>query len=457
MRAATYKAFLSIALFVCGCLPDTNGIDPPLDELIFPVGMVTTNDASRLLVVNSNFDLEYNSGTLTALDVSDLEGAIGPETAEVSPDGQYVFIDASSLILEDETIRVGAFASDLALSPAGDRAMVPVRGERAILLVDVGDPAGGDLLDCGEGDDRRCDSAHRIESNDQHTLPIEPYEVAAMDVVEPTSGEMTTLGFATHLAGGEVSLFVIRDGAAAGQHTGELIDVLGGVVREASGIAVNPTSGEIYVAGRSQEARVAVLEVYTDGVTGQYSSNPFFYQTSHFDIGAEMYAGTAARGVAVSADGESVFVATRTPAALLELDASGHEFVDMTSVCTDPSVVELYVHPGQSASASDDTTYALVLCFLTGQVFVVDTELMMVSAVQAVGSGPHSIAVDEARRRAFVANFSESTISVFQLEPPFFDLMRYEPAEGDWLYDPDDPGRSYIVKIGTPRFAKGRD
>ena len=49
------------------------------------------------------------------------------------------------------------------------------------------------LLDCGEGADLRCNGAQRVESNDDYTLPIEPYEVASLDYPEP-NGETTTLG-----------------------------------------------------------------------------------------------------------------------------------------------------------------------------------------------------------------------------------------------------------------------
>jgi DNA-binding beta-propeller fold protein YncE len=335
--------------------------------------------------------------------------------------------------------------------------MIPVRGERAILLVEVGDPAAGSFLSCGQGDDRRCDSAHRVTSNDRFTLPIEPYEVAALDYVEPLSGGITTLGFATHLAGGEVSLFVVRDGAAGSGNEGQLIGVLGGVVREASGIAVNPVSRQIYVAGRSQDAQVAVLSVHTDPVNGQYSAEPFFRQVSHIDIGAELYSGTNARGLAVSDDGAFGYLATRTPAALLELDATIHELTDMTTVCTDPSIVELFRHDSGTPDPADDVTYAFVLCFLTGQVFIVDTEALIVRAVRSVGSSPHAIAFDRTRRRAFVSNFRESTISVIEIDPPLFDLLRYRPGPGEWLHDEADPERSYIVKIGKPRLPRGQN
>jgi DNA-binding beta-propeller fold protein YncE len=438
-RAMAFVAFVGI---VGGCMPDTSGIDPPSDRMIYPVGVSTIVDDQFLLVVNSNFDLEYNAGTVTAIDIRDLEAEFEAPESEVSKDGQYLFLSASKLIQVDETIRVGAFASDLDLTPAGDRAVIPVRGDRSIVLIDIGDDVNGELLDCGEGSDLRCNGAHRVESNDDYTLPIEPYEVASLDYPEP-NGEVTTLGFATHLAGGEVSLFVIRDGQAGSAAPPELIRVLSGVVPGASGIAVNPINRDIYVAGRRDpDPHVAVLRVLTDSANGYYSDNPFFNQVDHVPIGDEMYAGTDARGIAVNSDGSLGYVVVRSPASLLEFSVDGYSMTDLTSVCAEPSVVELFDYDNGTADADDDITYAFVLCFVTGKVVIVDTRLMSVVS-QSTGSGPHAIAFDRTRGRAYVANFRESTISIIKIEPPFFDLLR------------DAQGR--VVKIGKPRFPKGHD
>lgn len=436
------SALAAICTLIGGCLPDTKGIDPPGDRLIYPVGMVTMADDQFLLVVNSNFDLEFNAGTVTALDIRDLESKFTDADSEISRDNQYRFLTDSSLILADETIRVGAFASDLELTPAGDRAIIPVRGERSIVLVDVGDPGSGNLLDCGEGQDRHCDAAHRVESNESYTLPIEPYEVASLDYLEP-NGETTTLGFATHLAGGEVSLFVIRDGRAGDAAPPELIRTLSGVVPGASGIAVNPVNRDIYVSGRHDpDPHVAVLRVLTDSVNGYYSDNPFFNQVDHIDIGHEMYAGTDARGIAVTDDGQLGYLVVRSPPTLIELNLETYGMGNVETACTEPSVVKLYRDDRGTADPEDDATYAFVLCFVTSQVFIFDTEFTNV-VVQSTGSGPHAIAFDETRRRAFIANFRESTISIINIDPPFFDHLR------------DPEGR--VVKIGKPRLPKGHD
>jgi hypothetical protein len=448
--ARSIALFAPLAAAAAACLPDTGGIEPPSDQLIFPVGLATTPNDNFLLVANSNFDMKYNAGTVVAIDLSVLDEHLSavPETGEavyatecgadgvssVSGDDQYCFVDDAALIREEETLRLGAFASDLEITALGDRAVVPVRGERAIVLIDV-DEAGPDVLSCGEGGDLHCDAAHQVTSSSAVTLPIEPYEVAVTTLDETDQvGNTTpvTLGFATHLAGGEVSMFSISRGPAGSPVQAELLSVIGGVVGGASGIAA--FENETYVAGRHDaNPHVAVLSVLTDPETGSYTGNPWFDQTDHVDIGDEMYAGTDARGVAVSADGSLAFLATRTPDALLKIDLDQLQLVDQTTVCIDPSVVAAYEH--------ETVHYAFVLCFLTGHVYVVNTDLMQVQ-VRATGSGPQAIAFDDTRRLVYIANFRESNITVLRAVPPFTQLT-------------DASGR--VVRIGAPELPEGHE
>jgi len=450
---------VAVALGASACLPNTDGIEPPDDRLIFPVGLAITPDDNFLLAVNSNFNLKYNAGTLVAIDLSILDDHLAPspdgtgvyyatecgddDVSSLSQDDQYCFIEDSSLIRAEETLHIGAFASDVEITPSGDRVAIPVRGERAIQLVDV-DEGGPDVISCGEGADRHCDSAHKVTGNSAHSMPIEPYEVALTEVDETDAdGNVTpvTLGFATHLAGGQVSLFSLSRGDPGSPVQAELLSVIDGVVGGASGIASYGST--VYVAGRKDATpHVAVLEVKTDSENGSYTSDPWFNQTNHIDIGKVMYAGTDARGIAVSPDGTLAFLATRTPDALLKIDLEHLELVDQTTVCMDPSVVATYLYDGETPGyPDDDTLYAFVLCFLTGQTYVVDTSLMQVE-VRATGAGPQAIAFDDTRRLVYIANFRESNITVLQAVPPFSQLK-------------DASGR--VIRIGTPRLPKEHD
>lgn len=447
MKTIMKTILLLVILTFMGCLPDTSGIDPPGDKLIFPVGLEVTKNGNYLIVVNSNFDLEYNAGTLVALDLNKLDKRLPSNPNgdtkydesvcdELSADGKYCYIEESAFIKESNTIRLGAYASDLELTPDKNRALIPVRGSRAITIIDINENSGK-VLSCGEGKNLRCDREHKIKSNAHVSLPIEPYEVTTKNYVDPASGETLTLGFATHLANGEVSLFLISRGKNGDKLDAKLLRVVGGVVPGASGIVASPTTNDIYVTGRRDPSpHVSVMRVATDGENGSYVSNPWFGQWNHINIQKELFAGTDARGIAVTKAGDLGFMTTRTPDALLKLDLKNYKLIDMITVGTDPSVVKIY------EGTDNDHPYAFVLSFLTGQVFIVDTELMQ-TEVRVTGSGPQAISFDEKRKRAYIANFRESTITVLDLSGKApFDHLRVN-------------GR--IIKIGKPRLPKGQN
>ncbi len=466
MRTLRQSAVLVFFIVFSGCFPDTGGIDPPGDKLIFPVGLATTHDNSFLLAVNSNFDLEYNSGTLVAMEVNLLDQYMDLASAdpamlaydcsdttvsEVSPDDNYCFIHEEHLIREAETVRVGAFASDLVITPSGDQVIIPVRGERAITLVDV-DETGPDILSCSQGADLKCDELHKVTADNDLTLPIEPYKVATLEYVEDNpAGAATriTMGFATHLAGGEVSLFSISTapflgdgGVGESSLTSELLGVIDGVVEGASGLAVNSENNHIYVAGRHDpEPHVAVLKVMTDSQNGTLTTNPWFNQTNSINLTDEMYGGTNARGIAVTSDGHRAFMVTRTPDVMVELDLDNYAMTDMVTVCNEPSVLELYEDDNGTIDPFDDRVYAFVLCFFTGQVYIIDTSVML-TEVRVTGSGPQAISFDYKRKLAYIANFRESTVTAIQAVPPFSHLR-------------DEMNR--IVKFGKPHLPKGQD
>src|SRR5512144_2675937 len=55
--------------FVVACTPAGDGIAPPLDAIYFPTGLAVSKDSRFLYVVNSDFDLQFNAGSLQSLDM----------------------------------------------------------------------------------------------------------------------------------------------------------------------------------------------------------------------------------------------------------------------------------------------------------------------------------------------------------------------------------------------------
>ncbi len=448
MKITTITAIFAALVSAVGCLPDTSGVDPPTDQFIFPVGLAVVGDDNNqyLLVANSNFNLNYNAGTVVAVDLNKLksieddiqpvpDGKVTHSIEEyLSEDKKHVFIPEDELIKTDQTIRLGSFSSDLELTPSGNRAIIPVRGKRRIVIIDI-DPSkdGENLMSCSAQDERTCDSNHHVESNDDFSLPIEPYEIATLEYVDENSSTVT-MGFATHLSGGEVSLFNIDEA--------KLIGVDNTVVPGASGIAANTARGEIYVSGRHDPApHLAIMKVKLvehDSPT----NNPYFDNAGSINFGSDLYGGTDARGVAVTQSGDTIFLVTRSPEALLKINTSDREIVDMTTLGADPSIVALYEEGAETLDPSDDVTTAWVLCFLSDQVYIVESNNMQVH-VRTTGFGPHAIAFDKFNKRAYIANFRESTITVINTTWPYEHV--------GFIYD----NVKANIKIGKPRLPKG--
>jgi hypothetical protein len=472
MRLALILSGLFLLLSSPGCLPDTAGVDPQDDRMNYPAGIAMAGE-DHLIVANSNFDLTYNSGTLIAIDLRKLH-AIEQEFKDnpdllsddcakktktyLSKDCKRIYVPPSKVIDTDNTIHIGSFASDLQITPNGDRAIIPIRSKNKIVIVDINVAGDGSMrLDCGQGSDKTCDSAHQIGSNDQLSLPIEPYEVASLLYKEMVDGveTITTLGFATHLAGGEVSVFKIDQG---GKLAAELIGVATKVIPGASGIAVksdpdhDPYKQEIYVSGRNESVpHLEVLMVLSDSANGSISRNPFFGSVNEIDFSQDIYGGTDARGIAVQSSGTSGYLITRQPEALLELDTESRKLINLTTVGADPSIVALYENDQDTPDPADDVAYAYVLCFLSNQVYIVDTRYFdMAQVVRSTGKGPHAITFDKKRKRAYIANFRESTITIIKAERPF--------DYPDVLFsDPKAPGQTIraTIQIGKPKLPKG--
>jgi hypothetical protein len=64
------RASLAFIFLLGGCFPSGEGVDPPTDRTVyFPVGLALDADASHLFIANSDFDLQYNAGTVESWDL----------------------------------------------------------------------------------------------------------------------------------------------------------------------------------------------------------------------------------------------------------------------------------------------------------------------------------------------------------------------------------------------------
>ncbi len=226
-----------VAALGASCFTGSDGLNPPTYVSYFPTAMVVSPGRTTLYVANSDFDLQYNGGTVQALD---LGGAIGLRTyarnlaqaidAAVKAGGtQADACAAIGTIPNDESFvhpgpctampigpfvrkfaTVGAFASQAVLVnrtdglAAGARLFVTVRGDPSVTyfdIVDDRDPANpvspcGDAfcLECGgTGEGKRCAPSHLIGSDPFDNLrnlkmPTEPTGIDA-EALTAASGD----------------------------------------------------------------------------------------------------------------------------------------------------------------------------------------------------------------------------------------------------------------------------
>ncbi|HEX5101429.1 MAG TPA: hypothetical protein VFV94_18080 [Polyangiaceae bacterium] len=209
------RASLALFLLLGGCFPSGEGVDPPTDRSVyFPVGLALDADASHLFIANSDFDLQYNSGTVVSwnldavrarlpqtcavdadctdpakprcdapapgeqpvagnprsywcvADTGNYQGACG-SLGELSPAERQLYPGRCRFILPQrdgilvDSVRIGAFATDIVYrtrppSAAGTeqgRLFVPVRGDATLHWIDVLERGGvPGRLECGQSE-----------------------------------------------------------------------------------------------------------------------------------------------------------------------------------------------------------------------------------------------------------------------------------------------------------------
>jgi YVTN family beta-propeller protein len=249
-------------LVAAGCNFGQSGIEPPMDRIFLPAGIVADTDANLLYVVNSNSDLRYNAGTIAVVDMNRANAVLAEaqtvpppvcaktrfSRTEVVPDkyccrdladSNLLNCSESQFIQADATVALGSFGSAVQLqrfnrapgAPASEvvrRLFVAVRAEPSITYADVTVQEGRATIRCtGPRQDgvppppgAYCDDTWRIRRPSGVTagalvLPEEPHVLQLDDAHGILYAGHLTVTANAQVQGGGVSTVDVCDPQAA--------------------------------------------------------------------------------------------------------------------------------------------------------------------------------------------------------------------------------------------------
>jgi YVTN family beta-propeller protein len=424
--------FCALALCcVTACKTRELGSPHPGDAFSYPVA-VTADPGGRLIWVTSgNFDLAWRGGAVLAMDVVTHDFV---RDAAGNPVGFQIGGFPGPFVIEtrpgNPSIRDGYILS---------------RQENALYHVILsGDPdapeiacEGGvrmntGILDCPGTEDT---DALRLEDPDLDgklrdvNLGEDPYSVM---LHRAAAGQSDDLLLTSAFIDGTAAIFTVKDGAPT------LVDS----TQLSSGLyafAENPKTGRIYATSKSSTT-IDVLEVrapdpdaepVVDSKGVVQDPHPELIRQRSISVPTALL-GDTGRGLAFSADGNTLFVAYRSPSSVVMIDVS----VGPDGVPVDQVIAKIPVGFRPSAIAvvpaipgnAEATELVYVTCQGADRVEIIDPAVAQVVGHIRTGQDPFGIAFIDAPdlglRRLYVANFLAETVGVIELDPasPFYHV-----------------------------------
>jgi DNA-binding beta-propeller fold protein YncE len=449
MRPFALATFLAAIL---GCTPQTPPRPPLTDRFYYPTGIFHVPSADGpdgiLYVASFNLDKRYDEGTLLAVDLSrvfagglvtDYDGGFsdaGPVVVGLpplgAPVGPYGPLDVQSLSIADAGwVWIQSFAGELTgfnLPDGGLRLFVPSRAEGDYLQVVE---ANADRLSCfGTSDgDPNC-----ILSSPSLTSLVPPGDAGIVQAnSKPRAPQPFGVGispagqlFVTHIAPAD-------DPINSATNLDAYLVELSALQPFAAGApfldqtAFHSLSVNALYSGPSNSVAVGKRFAY---ITGRFITpigatlRTFDQQTQNVnEVGFEAdFATLEARGVALSADESRLYIATRSPDALLVAaisdpqDALGAYRVHIErSVPLPEGPNEIQIISRAAIGMGD---LVVITCTSANTVVVYDANLgQLVADFPSVGSQPFGVTVDNrgAAARLYVSDFGESRVAVIDM------------------------------------------
>jgi hypothetical protein len=434
-------------LLVLGCLSALACADDPalapLDRLEQPTGLAQSPDGRWLFVTNGNWDRSRANSALLALDLEPIAEAIAaPREPGESLDAAHPCrrialegrIECDPSLVIDSGVRIPSGAGNIAIDrPGGEqgplRLLIPTRLEPGVVWVDVfGEGFGataGLRFDCGQAEDRVCDRAHRIEG-----VAADPSRLTVDD-------QGFRFAYLPHLLGRTLTLILLD-----GNRGPEIVDV------ESEFFRVDELFDSKLGGGFAVIQRACEVETDNAPASSVNCTRPYLIATQRFWWGVRTFRIAPGLNVVVSGAeqtvlgpnlqsaepkplmggmafedperGDRLLVVHTTPPALSRVDTSLDDaqnprfvVVDTIALCSNPNLVSVW---RPSTAGAPGPALALVSCYGTDQLAVVDLGVFAIVRTLELGDGPNEMLIDPARRWLLVANTAEGSISIVDLD-----------------------------------------
>lgn len=334
-------------LLLSGCFVKAgDGLEVPVEEIYFPTGLALDASSEHLIVVSSDFDLQYNAGSIQSFrldgvydqlpvrcatdadcgggvcDAGLCAAAVGESPCpqgDRRPADQLLYPGRCNIIdpkrpesLLQDSVQIGAFATDAVIrsrppnadgtpSSGAQRLYVPVRGDTTLHWFDVEDGR----LECGQhSNDGACDRKHRAGQNPERentrdlSLGPEPFAIDANQdgstivVTNQTTGAASLFvnNWTTPDEGPELK-FALRSSSIPSRPVGIVS------LPRQPGAEASPTPDAFLMTFRNS-AQIRLLRYASDG--GSTDSRPYLIDGGGVGVEANSV-GIDQRGLAIDA------------------------------------------------------------------------------------------------------------------------------------------------------------
>ncbi len=422
-----------------GCARELPGDPPPARAFYFPVSVSASADGHFAYVVSSNFDLRYNAGWVSVVDLDHVVAA-----AAADPTGGPV--NPREAITGQ--VRLLSLAGAMATTADGRLAAVPHRGSATLSLVELS--ADGATLSCGDGRSQAglsrleeltdCDRAHLVRLDEKATFPE---ELGELDVADPFSAAFTELAdtgerllAVGHLIGGarggRLSVFdvpAVSEGvpSVTGRRSVRLGDANG-----LSALVVHPDASGAFLVGTSKvysstQSQRSLLFSFDLARTLAEESDEVVQHSVARPVG-----GYELSGLTFAPDGLTAYATNRAPDGVVVFDSSLQGFEETDGQGVRSTVVRPRYQVLGAAPAPGRPTGIVYLPRAGGAdllavssleedavfLYAVNAaELQLVGRLDEAGLGPYGVThvSRNGRELLLVSGFFDHTLSVIDV------------------------------------------